>query len=310
MLHSIKTLIGRIAAALDKICGLEPPAPEKVESQSYKRVAFYFSAHGDDWQLFMNPPAFEDVLDPQTKVVFVHTTAGDAGLGTGADGRKYPFFLARENGSKTGIRFMCDSEKRPVEEKETLVPLNGKSIHRTTYRNTVLYFFRVPDGCGAGTGYETTGFQSLERCATGKNETLTAIDGSASYQGWDDFVETVRALYDYERAGIESIDIHVPELDAKTNPGDHSDHRHTAQAALEAATHITNARRFHHLGYVVADMPENLNSKQMQLQTSAFAATVAGLLAFDHESSWAPHYWPFLGRSYCRIEQSGEGSQS
>ena len=43
------------------------------------KVSFYFAAHEDDWQLFMNPSAFEDVLKGAAKTVFVHVTAGDAG---------------------------------------------------------------------------------------------------------------------------------------------------------------------------------------------------------------------------------------
>ena len=59
-------------------------------------VSFYFTAHQDDWQLFMNPPAFRDALDGNTKCVFIHMIASDAGLGTNNGGRKYPFYLARE----------------------------------------------------------------------------------------------------------------------------------------------------------------------------------------------------------------------
>ena len=47
------------------------------------KVSFYFAAHEDDWQLFMNPSAFEDVINGAAKTVFVHLTAGDAGLGIG-----------------------------------------------------------------------------------------------------------------------------------------------------------------------------------------------------------------------------------
>src|SRR5262245_29372388 len=39
-------------------------APELALAQESKRpdkVSFYFAAHEDDWQLFMNPSAFEDV---------------------------------------------------------------------------------------------------------------------------------------------------------------------------------------------------------------------------------------------------------
>ena len=50
------------------------------ESKRPDKVSFYFAAHEDDWQLFMNPSAFEDVVSGATKTVFVHLTAGDAGL--------------------------------------------------------------------------------------------------------------------------------------------------------------------------------------------------------------------------------------
>jgi hypothetical protein len=46
-------------------------------------TSFYVVAHEDDWQLFMGLNAALDVPAPDSKTVFVHTTAGDAGLGTG-----------------------------------------------------------------------------------------------------------------------------------------------------------------------------------------------------------------------------------
>ena len=36
------------------------------------KVSFYFAAHEDDWQLFMNPSAFQDVINGAAKTVFVH----------------------------------------------------------------------------------------------------------------------------------------------------------------------------------------------------------------------------------------------
>jgi len=39
------------------LCAAETARPD--------RVSFYFAAHEDDWQLFMNPPAFQDVIDGQ-----------------------------------------------------------------------------------------------------------------------------------------------------------------------------------------------------------------------------------------------------
>src|SRR6476646_12300620 len=89
--------------------------PALAQDRQPDKVSFYFAAHEDDWQLFMNPTAFEDVVSPKSKVVFVHVTAGDAGLGIGTQGRKHPYFLARENGAEMAIRFMADSGDRPTE---------------------------------------------------------------------------------------------------------------------------------------------------------------------------------------------------
>ena len=46
---------------------------------------------------------------------------------------------------------------------------NGHSIYRVSYRNTVGYFLRVPDGHWSGDGYYETGFESLKRLASGEN---------------------------------------------------------------------------------------------------------------------------------------------
>ena len=79
------------------------------------------------------------------------------------------------------------------------MPFNGHPIYRVSYRNTVSYFLRVPDGNPLGTGYSDTGFQSLKRLADGENNMLSAIDGSTVYHGWSDLIATVRAILDYER---------------------------------------------------------------------------------------------------------------
>ena len=134
------------------------------------KVSFYFAAHEDDWQLFMNPSAFQDVIKGAAKTVFVHLTAGDAGLGTGLGGRKHPFYLARENGAEAAIRFMADADATPGERVAAPMVFNGHPIYRVSYRNTVGYFLRVPDGNASGAGYSETSFQSLKRLASGEND--------------------------------------------------------------------------------------------------------------------------------------------
>src|SRR5204862_4118028 len=116
------------------------------------------------------------------------------GLGTGTGGRKHPYYLARESGAETAIRFMADAGNSPGAENTSTAQLNGHPIYRTTDRNTVAYFLRLPDGNLTGAGFPNTGHQSLTRLAAGEIATLSAIDGSTTYRGWADLVATLRAI--------------------------------------------------------------------------------------------------------------------
>jgi len=264
-------------------------------------VAFYFSPHEDDWQLFMNPPAFRDVRDG-VKSVFVHVTAGDAGLGIGTGGRKHPLYLARENGAESAIRFMADSDYRPPAQTQVTAPaLNGHAVRRVAYRNTVAYFLRLPDGSPEGTGYADTGFQSLKRLADSQIDMLTAIDGSASYRSWSDVVATLRALLDFERTSAPAFALHVPELDRGRNPNDHADHAMTAKAVLAAAEGLA-ARRCHYVCYASGSLPENLTGQDRDMKCAVYAVTLAGVLALDHQTAWRHYDEMFVGRSYFRME--------
>ncbi len=283
-------------------------AESAAENHEVQRVSFYFSAHEDDWQLFMNPSAFLDALDGNTRCIFVHVTAGDAGLGTGNGGRQHPYYLARENGAESAIRFMADPDYRlPVEMVALPVTLNGHLLRRVSYRNTMAYFLRLPDGSPEGTGYANTGYQSLKRLADGQIDALSAIDGTTSYHGWSDLVTTLRSLVDFERAAASSVHLHVPEADAIINPDDHSDHFMTAKAALDAAQHLTGARWLHHLGYASGNLPENIGGQDRDMKCAVYAVTLAGVSALDHPTAWLHYDREFVGRNYFRIEKGGGG---
>lgn len=266
-----------------------------------QRAAFYFSAHEDDWQLFMNPSAFRDVLEETTRCVFVHMTAGDAGLGTGNGGRRHPLYLARENGAECAIRFMADANGQMPETPAADAPsYAGHTVRRVVYRNAVAYFPRLPDGNPDGGGYEATGWQSLKRLAEGATTTMTSIDGSATYRGWDDLVAMLRALITTEAGGLMP-DLHIPESDTTLNPGDHADHMSTAQAVRDATRGMT-ARLIHHVGYAGGERPENLATADRDLKCAVYAVTMAGVLALDHPVSWHHYDTLYVGRDYCRVE--------
>jgi hypothetical protein len=284
------------------VCGGQAFAAGKPD-----KVSFYFAAHEDDWQLFMNPSAFHDVLEGAAKTVFVYVTAGDAGLGTRNGGRRWPYYRARENGAEEAVRFMADTDHEPAKRISATVTLNEHRIFRVQYRNTVSYFLRVPDGNIKGEGFEDTGFQSLLRLRKGAIKTMTAVDGSTVYRGWSDLVRTVRAIVDAERGGAPLVQINVAETDPAINPDDHADHLATARAALDAVNDLSCVRRVSYVDYHSAKLPENLNEQQRDMESSVFAVTLAGVQALDHSTSWRHYDGSYVGRNYFRV-QEGAGS--
>jgi hypothetical protein len=267
------------------------------------KVSFYFAAHEDDWQLFMNPSAFQDVMGGATKTVFVHLTAGDAGLGIGLGGRKHPFYLARENGAEAAIRFMADADAAPGERSAVPMSFNGHDIYRVSYRNTVGYFLRVPDGHWSGDGYYETGFESLKRLSNGENDVLRAVDGSTTYHGWNDLVGTLKAIIAYERGHSALVQLNVAETDTRINAQDHSDHLMTAKAALDAAKDLPCVRRVYYVDYASSRLPQNLDPQQRDMESSVFAVTLAGVQALDHSTAWHRYDQSFVGRNYFRVEE-------
>ena len=282
---------------------LQAPALRAADGARPDKVSFYFAAHEDDWQLFMNPSAFQDVIDGAAKTIFIHMTAGDAGLGIGWGGRKHPFYLARENGAEAAIRFMADADDIPAERGSEHRTFNGHAIYRVAYRNTVSYFLRVPDGNPLGSGYYDTGFQSLKRLAGGTVDRLYAVDGSTVYHGWGDLTATLRKIVDFERGQAAAVQFNVAELDARINPDDHSDHLMTARAALDSVSDLACVRRVSYVDYHSAELPENLNAQQRDMASSVFAVTLAGVLAYDHRTSWHHYDESFVGRNYFRAQE-------
>jgi hypothetical protein len=283
-----------VIAAMTPALGLDAGRPDKV--------SFYFAAHEDDWQLFMNPSAFQDVTGGASKTVFVHVTAGDAGLGTGLGGRKHPLYLARENGAEAAIRFMADGDEAPDERQFSQQTFNGHPIYRVSYRNTVSYFLRVADGNASGAGFAETGFQSLKKLADGKSP-LAAVDGSTAYRDWNDFTSTVRDIIAFERGNASTIQLNVAEIDERVNPNDHSDHLMTAKAALDAARDMSCVQRVYYVDYASSRLPENLDTRQRDMESSVFAVTLAGVRALDHRTFWRHYDESFIGRNYFRAER-------
>ena len=129
---------------------------------------------------------------------------------------------------------------------------------RHTYANAVAYFLRVHDGnIVNGNDFQEHPL-SLQRLRSGASAETKAIDDSARYAGWSDFVATLEAVIASELAPGTALNLHIAELDEKRNPGDHPDHRAVAFAMEEVAARLPCARVSRHQEYATRDRKPNV----------------------------------------------------
>ena len=273
-----------------------PPAPA---------LSVFVVAHPDDWQLFMNPDAFHAMNEPQEKAVFVHVSAGDAGKGMG--GEPTPYYLAREEGALRAIRFMVNAVNATAalgaDTRPEAVERAGHKVARHTYANAVAYFLRIHDGnIVNGDDFQEHPL-SLQRLRSGASAETKAIDGSASYAGWNDFVATLEAIIVSERAPGTALNLHIAELDERRNPGDHHDHRAVAFAMEEVAVRLPCARVSRHQEYATRDRKPNVNGVDYMIDVGTWAATASGLSDSHAGSTWESGHNVWMGRDYHRVQE-------
>ena len=214
-------------------------------------VEFYVQAHQDDWQLFLGDrPA--DAVNTAAKVVFVYTTAGDAG-----NGSTFPaYWQAREQAANASVDTITPSSPWTC----GLVAVSGHQIHRCSKGITVSYYLHLPNPGDAS----TNGMSGLR---DGRLGSLTAVDGSATYASWGDLVSTLQSLVATE-VGAEpeiNVAIHAPETDREVNSSDHSDHLATGDLVQTASGgHAYNY--FWYIGYQNQYYPANLTPSQLAIK--------------------------------------------
>jgi hypothetical protein len=176
-------------------------------------IAIYIMAHADDWQLFMNPNAFSDINTEGKKVVFIVTTAGDAG-------KNETFWRAREEGMKNSIKF-CLSPFAPVSCDYYLTRVTDMDFNVCKINNVSSYFLRLPDGGLDGKGFESNDYQSLHKLQTTQIQELVSVDRRLIIKGWQHFTKILASIISAESAGCLGIEIKYLNPKENANPDDH-----------------------------------------------------------------------------------------
>lgn len=256
-------------------------------------VTFYAGAHTDDVLLFRGENLFTDLHTPDVRTVHVVLTADDAGRTDG-------WWEAHEAAC---IESMAGT-LTPGEPRSDRATVNGHSIQRFSGPTWVVYGMRVPDGNVDGEGFQSTGFRTLGKLRSGEIAALAAIDGSTTYDGWDDFVTTLRGIVSSERGATERPWITTADHDRALNPGDHPDHYAGAEAVLEFAE-ADGLKREWWVSYDVRDREANLVGRPLDIKWFLFRLygwkndELIGAPPNEEEWDW----WG--ARSYARTEGDG-----
>ena len=272
------------------------------------QVAFYFSAHPDDWQLFMGERAYADIQDKNTKSVFFLTTTGDAGMGmTASEGANVPYFKARERGYINALKWAekpivkIDSAGRSLYPLEDYVlnevVVNGHVIKKFETEQSIAYLFYLPDGFPDGQ-YQW----SLQKLYNGEIQNMPTIDSTAMYVDWKDLASTVKTLLNKEANGYENIWINLPERDTLLNPEDHSDHWYSSLLGEMASEKLRPKKRYYR-EFAMTDLITNLDGKAVDIKRFLFSANAASKEAAGYSSPWNDHHLAWVVRSYYREER-------
>lgn len=258
-------------------------------------VAFYVVAHQDDWQLFMGLEAYNAMNDSTgTRVIIIHTTAGDASCNKTTLNRAY--YIARELGALYSIEFAMDIKSQHGANNFDTVNINGHRIKRFRYKNVSNYFMRLPDGCFS-CGYRG---QSIQYLKEGKIPAITTVDSTATYNSWEDFVGTLSSIFKNEMDTCRNVWLNVADTNEQINPGDHRDHIYTSLAAQQAVLGMNNVGRHLFTEYHLGDLAINLAPQEVALKAALYGVAEFGREQNNAGSAWSRTHIDFLSRSYYR----------
>lgn len=291
-----------------------------LKAGAQQNVFFSVQAHQDDWQLYMSKKVLSDLTITATtkRTVFITLTAGDEGNGTSITGTgTIPYYLARENGSVYSSKFLSDFsyQSTPAEQFNvaplptiTTANINGHTITKYVYRNTVNYYLRLPDGNNTGAGYAGTGNQSLQRLKQHAIKSITSVDGVNKYTSWSDVTNTIKAIVFAEKITGGQVWMYTTSLDTVTYPDEHSDHIYASTAAQEAVSNLAWVGIYEFVGYNSSDYPANLTTSEHLNESAFFGVYNWGMYASKYPGSFDVSHKAWLSMEYFITKRTRVGT--
>ncbi|MEZ4290501.1 MAG: FG-GAP-like repeat-containing protein [Myxococcota bacterium] len=236
-----------------------------LTTQAAPRGQLQIVAHEDDDLYFMTP-AVPDGIAEGLPSWTVFLTAGDAGNGPG-------YWLSREAGIRAAYAQMAGV---PNSWTTNPVLIQGRTL--TAFRlagvaDVVVVFLRLPDGNPNGTGYASTGNQSLMNLWNGPLGTsIDSLDGTQQYTR-SQLIDTLAAIVALREPEV----LRIQDMTAY-NGSDHSDHIHSGRFAFEAHLRHAPAHRLRaYRAYNIDTLPSNLST----LETAESSSIITTYGAFD-----------------------------
>ncbi len=289
----------------------------------YTSVAYSIQAHQDDWQLFMGSRVMADMAVANRKVVFITLTAGDQSCGACSYGNMQ-FFLSRERGAMYSAKFAADlalgtaPTDLPAPVTVSITGTNSHNITKYVYKNTVNYFLRLPDGNLNGLGFANNNNQSLNRLRTGNIPTISTVGVSppyspipqpqATYTGWSDLTNTIRAIINAERVSGTQSFIHTAHTNTTYNPNDHSDHYNSGYASAAAATTLGWIGINSFMDYHSSAQSPNLSFNDFATAAALFSLQVMSISEAEYQNDFNSGHVGWLPMDYFQITKTPSGN--
>lgn len=284
---------GLLQLAMASSAGSLHVVPHISNSLSQRDV--FVIAHEDDWQLFMGDVVAKRIRAGHS-VIFVYLTAGD-------DGRDSLYWQTRERAAlqSTRVAIGPDAADSGAIRCSTM-GVSEHTIRKCVIANTESYFMRLPDGKRNGAGFAHHGYQSLRRLRGKKVGTIVAVDGNATYNGWQDLMATVRNLIGSSSASTEIV-VHANDPSIAANPHDHFDHRMAGLLVNDLRKGQTWNTEYY-VGYALATRAANRSTDEAREKTAIFLAYDKEMMRVDKAwSAYAEHpafYSECMLRTYAR----------